>query len=357
MKRVAVLLRSLAHGGAEKQALLLTLALRERHAAHLVVLDAEPASARHRAFLATHDLRSTVLPDGAARKFLALRRWLVRERIEALFGFLPSDTLAGAFAGRWAGVERIHGGLRNARLARRKELALRFVHNHVSHLSISNSHAAAEYFGARGFARERLRVIPNAIVVREPGAPRDPTGRVTALWLGRFVPEKDPRAALEALRSARAKAPRGLDLRLCLAGFGPLEPAIRGWIAELGLGSAVELVVDPPEPAALFARADLFLSTSHFEGLSNSILEAMNAGLAVLATDVGDNARLVREGLGGHVVALGDAAALAQRLLELAEDPERRARQGLAGHEHLRRHFSFEAFQQAYEDLLAGSGS
>jgi glycosyltransferase involved in cell wall biosynthesis len=353
MKRVSVLLRSLAHGGAEKQALLLALALRSGHETRLIVLDSAPRSARHLTFLEEHRLEVTFLPDGPARKFLALRRMLARERIAALFSFLPSDTVAGATAGRLAGVERIHGGLRNARMARRKELVLRFVHNHVSHLTVSNSFAAAEYFAARGFARARMRVIPNGIFVRPLRTPRPAGASVTVLWLGRLVPEKDPRVALEALRVARARAPHGLDLRLSLAGFGPLAGAVRDAITELGLEEAVELVLDPPDPARLFERADLFLSTSHFEGLSNSILEAMDASLPVVATDVGDNARLVLEGRSGFLGPVGDVERLAARLLELAQAPDLRRSFGTAAHEHLERHHSFQAFQRAYETLLA----
>lgn len=353
MKRVCVLLRSLAHGGAEKQALLLVLALRARHAVELVVLDEQPRSARHLAFLEEHGLTATFLRGGRLAKLLALRRLLARRRVEALFCFLPSDTLVGALAGRLARVARIHGGLRNARLAPRKERVLRWVHAHLSHVTISNSHAAVEHFAARGFARARFRVIPNGIFLRPPRAPRPASGRVTVLWLGRLVPEKDPRAALEALRRARAAAPAGLDLRLCLAGFGPLAEALQGWIAELGLAGAVELVLDPAQPEALLERADLFLSTSHFEGLSNAILEAMNASLPVVATDVGDNARLVQEGVSGYLAPTGDVERLAARLLELARDAERRRRFGIAAHEHLSRHYSFEAFQAAYEAILA----
>jgi glycosyltransferase involved in cell wall biosynthesis len=356
MKRVRVLLRSLAHGGAEKQALLLVLALRERHDVRLVLLDGEPVSARHLRFLDEHGLEPSVLPGGTLRKFAALRRELARERVEVLFTFLPSDTALGALAARAAGVPRIFGGLRNARLAPRKERVLRLVHNHVSHLTISNSRAALEHFAARGFARERFRVIPNAILARAAAPERPPSRRVTALALGRFVPEKDFPAALEALRAARAELGDAAELGLILAGHGPEEAALRARIVELGLGAVVELVVDPPEPARLFERADLFLSTSHFEGLSNAILEAQDAGLPVVATDVGDNAGMVEEGVGGRVVALGDRDGLARALVEFARDPELRARAGQAGRARLLRDHSFAAFREAYERLLAGPG-
>lgn len=354
MERCCVLLRSLAHGGAEKQALLLVLALRASRETRLVLLEGEPRSARHVEFLERHGIEPSVLAGRALTKLARLTRLLARERIGALFGFLPSDTLLGSLAARAAGVPRIYGGLRNARLAPRKERVLRLVHNHVSHATISNSHAAVEHFAGRGFARARFRVIPNAILPRESLPERPARTTVTVLTLGRFVPEKDLVVALEALRRARATLGGTPELRLLLAGHGPLESELRLEIARRGLGEAVELVVDPREPAALFERADVYLSTSRFEGLSNSILEAMDAGLPVVATDVGDNARLIDEGESGYVAALDDTDTLAARLAELARAPALRARLGAAARAHLLREHGFATFQRAYEQLLAG---
>lgn len=353
MERCCVLLRSLAHGGAEKQALLLVLALQARHEPRLVLLEGEPRSARHVEFLERHGIEPTVLGGGPLTQAARLARLLARERTGVLFGFLPSDTALGSLAARMAGVPRIFGGLRNARLAPRKERVLRLIHNHVSHATISNSHAAVEHFSARGFARERFRVIPNAIQARAELPPRPAREGLTVLTLARFVPEKDLPAALEVLQRARRALAGGPELRLVLAGHGPLEAELRAEIARRDLARAVELVVDPREPATLFERADLYLSTSRFEGLSNSILEAMDAGLPVLATDVGDNARLVDEGESGHLAPLDDLDTLSARLVELARDGERRARFGRAARAHLLRDHSFAAFQRAYEELLA----
>lgn len=353
MERCCVLLRSLAHGGAEKQALLLVLALRASRETRLVLLEDEPRSARHVEFLERHGIEPTVLAGSTLGRLARLCRLLARERVGALFGFLPSDTALGSLAGRLAGVARVYGGLRNARLAPQKERVLRLIHNHVSHATVSNSHAAVEHFSARGFARERFRVIPNAIVPRPEPPLRPERAAVTVLTLGRFVPEKDLAGALEALRRARAALDGGPELRLLLAGHGPLEGELRAEIARLGLAHAVELVVDPRDPPALFERADVYLSTSRFEGLSNSILEAMDAGLPIVATDVGDNARLVDEGQSGHLAALDDLDTLARRLVELARDPVRRASFGRAARDHLLREHSFATFQRAYEELLA----
>lgn len=352
---MCVLLRSLAQGGAEKQALLLAHALQAAHDPRLVLLDAEPRHPRHVAAIERHRIPALVLPAGALRKALALRAYLRRESIDALFCFLPSDTVLGAVVGRLAGVPRIYGGLRNARLKPWKERALRMAHARLLDATISNSHAAARHFGARGFATERLIVIPNAIELGAPPPVRaGRRGPVEILSACRFVPEKGLEEALEVVAAVARRAPPGA-LRFRIAGSGPLEGVLRARIAALGLAGTAELVIDPPRIDELFAAADVYLSTSHFEGLSNSLLEAQAAGLPVVATDVGDNAVLVEDGIAGRVVPLGDRDGLVAALQALVAAPELRRTQGARGRARVERDHSLEAFRRAYERLLTGS--
>jgi glycosyltransferase involved in cell wall biosynthesis len=333
---------------------LLAHALQEEHDCQLVVLSEEPRCARHVDFIAEHRIRTTFLPANPLKKIVRLRALLVRGRIESLFCFLPSDTLVGALVGRSGGVKRIYGGLRNARLLRRKAWALRLVHNHLTDLTISNSHEAAAHFSRRGFARDKLLVIPNGIFVGEPLPARPETAVVTILTVGRFVEEKDYRTALEALRHVIDDGIAPASVRYVVAGYGPLEAQIRQWTRELGLEDSVELVIDPDDLDPLFARADIYFSTSRYEGLSNAIMEAMNACLPVVATHVGDNARLVSAAVNGYLAPAGDARNLADHLLALVRSSELRNRLGAASHALLERLYSFEAFKGAYARVLGG---
>ena len=81
----------------------------------------------------------------------------------------------------------------------------------------------------------------------------------------------------------------------------------------------------------------------------------MNAGLPVVATDVGDNARLVRNGVNGQLTPVGDERALVVALLELIRSPALRARYGAESRRILEQGHSFGAFQRAYEALLAAA--
>jgi glycosyltransferase involved in cell wall biosynthesis len=99
------------------------------------------------------------------------------------------------------------------------------------------------------------------------------------LWVGRFTEEKNPFLAVEILRAARAK---GLDVSLTMLGAGPLEKALR--VRAKGL--PVEFPGWRP-PQEYLPSADLVLSTSRFESYGISIIEALAAGVAVVAPDVG----------------------------------------------------------------------
>ena len=98
--------------------------------------------------------------------------------------------------------------------------------------------------------------------------------------------------------------------------------------------------------------ADIYLSTSLFEGTSNSIMEAMNAGLPVVATKVGDNARLVHDGVNGFLCLPRDAPALAEKLSLLLASPDLRDRMGGESTRILADDFSADAFLRAYQSLV-----
>jgi glycosyltransferase involved in cell wall biosynthesis len=110
-------------------------------------------------------------------------------------------------------------------------------------------------------------------VVREPHE-----GKVI-LWVGRFEPEKDPTLAIEVLKKVLAQ---GIDARLILLGAGSLEPVLRA--------AATNMPVDFPgwqSPALYLAKADVVLSTSKHESWGESMIEALAAGVPVVAPDVG----------------------------------------------------------------------
>ena len=342
MRRIAVVIRSLAVGGAEKQAVLIARALAARHDVRVVVTRAAPCAHAHldalsEAEIPVHFLRGTPLS-----KLSRVAAQLGNDRVELVLSHLPGDTVLAALAAVRADVPLRFGGIRNTQMPARKWRTLRWLHAHVLTGSISNSYAARDFFAARGFDAARLHVLPNGIELpARPPSRRSGGGLVEIVSVGRLVPQKDHPTALAAL--ARLRAQVGDRFRVTIVGFGPEERRVRAAIRNGGLAACAELVTDPSQAASAHARADIHLSASRFEGLSNTVMEAMAHALPIVATDVGDNARLVHEGVNGHLVAPGDSHGLAERLAPLVCSAQLREQQGARSFERIRG-YGFDSF-------------
>jgi glycosyltransferase involved in cell wall biosynthesis len=149
------------------------------------------------------------------------------------------------------------------------------------------------------------------------------------LFLGRLGHGKGTYDLLRAVRQVAARHP---GIKLIMGGDGELERA-RETSRELGIDAHVELLgwVGSRAKAQLLARASVCVLPSYAEGLPMSVLEAMSAGLAVIATPVGGIPEVVTDGIEGRLVPPGDIDALAAALDRVLSDEEERRRMGMAG--------------------------
>jgi glycosyltransferase involved in cell wall biosynthesis len=196
---------------------------------------------------------------------------------------------------------------------------------------------------ARTCVAERTSVIPNAVDVH--AAPRGPAGGdpPRAISVGRLKEPKDFAGLIAALGEVAA------SYRAVVVGDGPDRPALERAIAETG--AAVELLGERDDVAAQLAASDVFVLASRSEGMPISILEAMAAGLPVVASAVGGVPELVEDGVTGLLVPPGDAAALAAALERVLGDPALRARLGAAARARAEERFDVEAFRRAHLEL------
>lgn len=165
------------------------------------------------------------------------------------------------------------------------------------------------------------------------------------MFVARLDPIKDHATALRAL--ARVAAVRG-DAKLVVVGEGPSAEAVAGEVARLGLGDRVLMAGVRTDVARLLEGADATVLTSLSEGIPLSLIEAMAAGLPVVATRVGGVPEVVEEGVTGYLAPSGDDAGLADALLRLAADPELRGRLGRAGRARAEAVFSESRMHDAY---------
>jgi sugar transferase (PEP-CTERM/EpsH1 system associated) len=220
-----------------------------------------------------------------------------------------------------------------------------------------------------GIPALKVMHIPNGIdtaaftVVRDPPPPRRllgrfaPPGTVLIGNVARLDKVKDHAGLLAAFKLLREEIGRqDIDCRLVVAGDGPQRDELQRQIVELGLTESVRLLGNWRDVAALLAECDVFVLSSMAEGMPLTLLEAMAARLPVVATEVGDVASVVEDGVTGTLVPAGNPSALASALRAYGVDEALRRQHGDAGHARAVARFDqgtmVAAYAGLYDELL-----
>jgi glycosyltransferase involved in cell wall biosynthesis len=215
--------------------------------------------------------------------------------------------------------------------------------------TVANGIAAPPVRASREQARHALGLGPDEQVV---------------LTVGRLTHMKEQWQLIDAVPLLAARFPR---LAVVLIGDGPLRRSLTDRAAALGVASLVRFPGHRPDAPSLLPAADVFALPSRREGMPLAALEAMAAGLPVVATRVIGSEEVVVDGVTGALVPRGAPAALAGAIADLLADPELRRRQGLAGRRHQQAHFTrermaadtlavYESARVADRSVLEGSG-
>ena len=214
---------------------------------------------------------------------------------------------------------------------------------------VANSSAARSVLEREGLASGSIAVIPNGVdatLVRpSPGSPRPLR---TVITVANLRPEKSHETLVAAAALLVKDYP---DLRFEIVGAGPRREELDALVRARDLQHRVSFLGHREDVPALLARADAFVLPSRSEALPNSAIEAMAAGLPVVASAVGGLLDLVEDGRTGILVPPGNADALAAALRRLAADPLLAARLGAAAADAVRQRYSFDRMVAAFEDL------
>jgi glycosyltransferase involved in cell wall biosynthesis len=189
-------------------------------------------------------------------------------------------------------------------------------------------------------------------------APRPPrhAGPIKLLATGRLVWKKGFDYLLAAIATL---VRRGVDLRAEIVGDGELRSLLRFSIHDLGIAAHVTLAgpLRSDEVLAKMQDTDVFVLSSHEEGISNAALEAMASGVPIVTTNAGGMAEAVNDGVEGFVVSVRDVTALADRIECLARDAALRARMGQAARIRAERDFALarqlDTFEALYRSVCA----
>ncbi len=304
-------------------------------------------------FVPLRHVRRAINPWRDLRGLFELATLLRRERPHILHASSSKAGVLGRLAACLAGVPirvfTVHGWAFSAHQGTRSAL-YRWAERLVLPLTTATI-CVSERERAAGLAAgtctdETTAVIYNGVEVRPSPANRPAHRLLRIIAVGRLQAPKDQRTLVHALARLGDQA-----FEAVIVGDGPEYAAIERDVQRLGLAQAVELAGQRQDVPELLSTADLFVLSSTSEGLPISILEAMAAGLPVVASGVGGVPEVVVDGQTGLLVPPRDVPSLAAAIKRILSDPSLRYTLGQAGRMRVSERFDIDSFRRAHVDL------
>ncbi|MBL6980973.1 MAG: glycosyltransferase [Anaerolineales bacterium] len=304
------------------------------------------------------------------RRIVSIIKFLRVERVDIVHTHLVYGNIIGIIAARLAGVPVMamcHSSGIDPKLYHPirhwlETWLLRFAANMVT----GDSHSAAAAQRPR-LKTKPIYAVPNAVsevppipdstieAIREKFTAGDDCTLI--ITVGRLSAPKGYSDLITAFNIVSKLHPK---TRLVIVGKGDLYDELAEQIELLGVSESVILTGPRGDVPALLAASDLFVSSSHWEGLSLALLEAMMSGLPIVATKVGDALRVVPENV-GIIVPPKEPKKLAEALLTFIEDPKKRKIYGQNAHENATQNLGpkpwAELLFSLYEQVLSETNS
>lgn len=371
-------------GGAARHAILLTRYARVPRGASLLVTGEVERHEEDLLHLAQANgvrlVRISTLRNSAGLRedvasFIHLYRLFRRERPVIVDLHLTKARVLGGVAARLAGVpvvlETFHGTLFEGYYDRVRTTILvsieRLLARFMDGIIVVSESVAADLIARRVVPRDRTYVIPLGLDLEQIGAKSAP-GKLRAILamddrsplvgvVARLVPIKGLRSFIEAAAIIAQAEP---DARFVIIGDGPERPALERQAEALGLAARLTLLGWRRDVEDLYPEIDVVVLPSKNEGTPASLIEAMAAGRAVVATRAGGVPDVVTDEVDGLVVPVGDPPALATAILQLLRDPQRRRQLGEAARQTALLRFSINRLvvdmERLYQSLLPDGG-
>ena len=385
--RVCHVVEGLGHGGAETLVHQLALRMRDTPFAPLVccLQDGPVGEAMRRDGILVEnlDLRRRTIAEGpafgifVARVVTRLRRVMDRHEVRLLHAHLHDPLIWATAAGLLHGtpvVGTYHGlgilpagrGALDPRNALRRAL-YRLAAKRAARIIAVSSPVRDLLCATLGFSPATTVVLTNGIDTASFGGARGGTrvrgelgldGRRVVTCVGRLVPNKGQALLIDALGELQATHP---DVTLLLVGDGPDREALATRAAERGVAARVVFTSRRQDVADVLAASNVFVLPSFAEGIPLALLEAMAAGLPVVATAVLGTMEVVTDASLGVLVPPHDAHALAHGITRLFDHPDEARDMALAGQAHVRSRFDLATMVSAtaalYEAVLTERAS
>ena len=358
MMRVAIIIDTLKVGGAQKLVADFALAAAAHNIEptiiclhreiHPIIVDSMKAAG-----VRVMEFPSPSLID--MKRLIRLIGFLRAEKFDLVHTHLSYANILGCLAGYLTGLPVItsmhnthfDSRKRSACIVRVEALVVRF----FAHRIIAVGYGVADAFQTRLGSR-RVDVIPNGIPAPYPitlearqKLRREISGnenRLLLIAVGRFVQAKGYRDMIEAFALLHQRDPR---VFLAIAGSGRLFEEVKGQISDMHLDDSICCLGTRSDIPQLLAASDIFVSSSHWEGLPVALLEAMMAGLPIVATAVGDIPKVVTPEA-GIIVPPRQPDCLAEAIYDLVSTPEKARAMGNAARARALQEYSLDTWMK-----------
>lgn len=355
--RVCFFIDRLSRAGTESQLLALIRELdRSQFEPSLILLDGEDHESRSLEPAQCEVIRLGVRKLASRQALRAARRlrhlWQVRRPDILQVYFLDSAYFAVPLA-RWVGIPHVLRVRNNLGywLTRKHRLGNRLLRPFVDATLTNSEMGRTALIDNDGLRPDQVVVLANGVDLppaHQLWQPFTGSGPIRIGCVANLRPVKNIDGLMRAARLILDQHP---DVIFEVAGDGEERARLEQLHAELQLGDSFRLRGSLKDIPAFLNQVDIAVLPSHSEGMSNALLEAMAAGRAVVATDVGANARLIRDGQEGCIVPPGDDHALAEGIRNLLTNPILAREYAGAARQRAEDEFSRSAMRRRFEEF------
>lgn len=295
---------------------------------------------------------------GAAAALARLAAAMRRRQIDVVHNYLLRANVVGSLAARLARVPVVLTSKRGCHERRGLEMAGARLSNRLADCVTANAEAVRQFVHAHeGCAIEKMVVIPSGIdtdrfAPRPGGDHKQRLGLPADAIVVGSVTRMRVRKGVEEFLAAMGRICRQRPaVHVVIAGEVELDDEVGAMVASAGLEGRLHLLGRRSDIADVLSAFDVFALSSHDEGMSNAILEAMAMERPVVATDVGGTGEVVVEGKTGHLVPARDVEALAAGIERVLGDPQRGRQLGVRGRQVVVERYSARSMVRQMEAL------
>ena len=355
--RLLLVVDSLEMGGAERQVVDLAVALRRNGYGVMVACSVagDLSGALEKAGVPVRPLLERLAKRRLSPTYTwRLRQLLRKERFDLVHAHIYASVVAAAIATLGTDVPLVITEHTEASWQDwRARWVSRWVYRRAEHVIAVSTPIRRRLIERDSVHPDLITIIPNAVVpAPEPPAdaqlPAELRERPLVGVVARLQPEK---GVANFLKAAARVAPQFPEAHFVVAGDGPLRQELAALAEDLGLGKRVHFLGFRSDASALMKSLDVLVVPSLTEGSPLVILEAMAAGVPVVASAVGGIPDQIRHDKEGLLVSPGDTDALGDALLALLRDPDRARRLGEAGRRRATSRFSHATMVRQIEDV------